>query len=231
MTTREALIADIIAHPDDDLRRLVFADWLEENGEQERAEVILLMIKGRKTKGGFIDTRTRHFKKLQKLIAGLHPGSFRVIGTNKSWGHPPAVCVDLFRPTTRLTYTRGLIFRADCQLATWMRIGPAVVRSHPVTRVDVTDRKPSEAVQASFDRQDRLVGSRNVWVWLESDDVPTQMHNGYTLYQNCVPDLVAKFLSGERCENVRRRQYFARGEAEKDLSSALIAWAKSQPAD
>ena len=40
MTTREGLMAAILAAPDDDLPRLVFADWLEENGEAERAEFI-----------------------------------------------------------------------------------------------------------------------------------------------------------------------------------------------
>lgn len=41
---REALIAGIAADPDNDLRRLVFADWLEESGEAERAEFIRLQV-------------------------------------------------------------------------------------------------------------------------------------------------------------------------------------------
>ena len=40
MTTREGLMAAILAAPDDDLPRLVFADWLEENGEADHAEFI-----------------------------------------------------------------------------------------------------------------------------------------------------------------------------------------------
>lgn len=44
MTDLEALIAGIAADPDNDLRRLVFADWLEENGESERAEFIRLSV-------------------------------------------------------------------------------------------------------------------------------------------------------------------------------------------
>jgi uncharacterized protein (TIGR02996 family) len=42
MTEREALLAAVCANPDDDTPRLVFADWLEENGEPERAEFIRL---------------------------------------------------------------------------------------------------------------------------------------------------------------------------------------------
>ncbi len=39
-TTEAALMAAILASPDDDLPRLVFADWCDENGQPERAEFI-----------------------------------------------------------------------------------------------------------------------------------------------------------------------------------------------
>jgi uncharacterized protein (TIGR02996 family) len=37
-------LADIVANPEDDTPRLVFADWLEENGQEERAEFIRVQI-------------------------------------------------------------------------------------------------------------------------------------------------------------------------------------------
>ena len=251
MTTREALLADILANPDDDLRRLVYADWLEENRDPEQAAFIRAQVAGHTGKAEFRAWGDRYMTD--------DPGAGHLIPhLNESGG-----------PTVE--YRRGFVHTVRCTLSQWcgagvcrrcdgrghsqhedingdfytcptcrgtgegaagtsiVGIGPAVVRSHPVTRVDMTDREPYEAVQASFDRQDQLVWSRNVWVWLECDDVPTQVHNGHTMHQNCVPELVAKFLSGGRCENMRHRQYFAQGEAEKDLSAALIAWAKSQP--
>ena len=42
MTEREALLAAICANPDDDTPRLVYADWLQENGDPDRAEFIRL---------------------------------------------------------------------------------------------------------------------------------------------------------------------------------------------
>ena len=42
MHTESAFIAAIASAPDDDTPRLVFADWLEENGQAERAEFIRL---------------------------------------------------------------------------------------------------------------------------------------------------------------------------------------------
>jgi len=40
MNERESFMRAIATSPDDDAVRLVFADWLEENGEPERAEFI-----------------------------------------------------------------------------------------------------------------------------------------------------------------------------------------------
>lgn len=42
MTDREALLRTVCENPDDDLPRLVFADWLDEHDEPERAEFIRL---------------------------------------------------------------------------------------------------------------------------------------------------------------------------------------------
>jgi uncharacterized protein (TIGR02996 family) len=43
MSTREGFLADIVERPED-APRLVFADWLEENGEADRAEFIRLQV-------------------------------------------------------------------------------------------------------------------------------------------------------------------------------------------
>ena len=40
MRQDEAFLADIVEHPDDDAPRLVYADWLEDHGDPERAEFI-----------------------------------------------------------------------------------------------------------------------------------------------------------------------------------------------
>ena len=42
MSDESALLAAILAHPDEDTPRLMYADWLEEHGRPERAEFIRL---------------------------------------------------------------------------------------------------------------------------------------------------------------------------------------------
>jgi uncharacterized protein (TIGR02996 family) len=44
MTTRAALLQAIIADPEADDRRLIFADWLQDNGEEARAEFIRVQV-------------------------------------------------------------------------------------------------------------------------------------------------------------------------------------------
>ena len=47
MPENEALLATVIENPDDDAPRLVYADWLEENGESDRAELLRLLAEMR----------------------------------------------------------------------------------------------------------------------------------------------------------------------------------------
>src|SRR4051794_24185031 len=42
--TRQALLNAIRDNPDDDAPRLIYADWLDENGQPERAKFIRLQI-------------------------------------------------------------------------------------------------------------------------------------------------------------------------------------------
>jgi uncharacterized protein (TIGR02996 family) len=44
MTDREALVRAVLAAPEDDAPRLVFADWCDENGDSEWAEFIRLQV-------------------------------------------------------------------------------------------------------------------------------------------------------------------------------------------
>ncbi|HEX5269083.1 MAG TPA: TIGR02996 domain-containing protein [Gemmataceae bacterium] len=44
MTTEDALLLAVLADPDDDAPRLIYADWLDENGDGERAEFIRVQI-------------------------------------------------------------------------------------------------------------------------------------------------------------------------------------------
>jgi uncharacterized protein (TIGR02996 family) len=42
--TARGFLEDIVAHPDEDAPRLIFADWLDENGDADRAEFIRVQV-------------------------------------------------------------------------------------------------------------------------------------------------------------------------------------------
>jgi uncharacterized protein (TIGR02996 family) len=56
MNEREAFLLAICENPDDDTPRLVFADWLQEHGDEARAEFIRVQIElARKEYGTRLD--------------------------------------------------------------------------------------------------------------------------------------------------------------------------------
>jgi uncharacterized protein (TIGR02996 family) len=82
----------VMANPDDDLPRLVFADWLDENGQPERAEFIRLQI-------------DRH----HRGVTALHPREEELVRAHGAdWlEHLPAGCDDL-------SFRRGFVHRLRC---------------------------------------------------------------------------------------------------------------------
>lgn len=164
MTTHDALLAAVRAAPDDDLPRLVMADWLEERGEGERAEFIRVCC-GHRECGD---------DPIARILGG--PAQWATCGITPDWSwsgggtadpYPDPVVV-LMPSGVRFHYYRGFISRVSGPLVAliggecepcgrgWLTrhadgrphdcpachgigrtpgIGPAVVRSHPVTRV------------------------------------------------------------------------------------------------
>jgi len=89
MTERDALHAAVCANPDDDTPRLVFADWLQEHGEEERAEFIRVQIELERLPVGkkraakearakeLLDAHEKEWAKpVQPFVAGHHRGTY-----------------------------------------------------------------------------------------------------------------------------------------------------------
>jgi uncharacterized protein (TIGR02996 family) len=68
-----ALLAAIIAHPDEDTPRLMYADWLQEHDRPERAEFIRLSIRLANLRHGdpkFETDEARLLEQFQALVEG-----------------------------------------------------------------------------------------------------------------------------------------------------------------
>jgi uncharacterized protein (TIGR02996 family) len=238
--TESALLQAVIASPDDDLPRLVLADWLEENGQPERAEFIRVQIDLDKCQwqGDLIEPWGRHLVHREIQLLGVDdsdkwfPGPTwleLVADTQVKDGYrfPDGSRSGILR--------RGFVSEVRCTLTDWCGgecpcftnepdyrhercggtgyltgIGPAVVRSHPVEVVVLTDREPWEERQGVYG-----------W-WRETPD------GDHTELPPYLFDVLAK--SDPDYHPFNEVVWYSTAEAAvAALSALLIAWAKSQP--
>lgn len=151
MPDAESFVAAIAANPADDLPRLVFADWLDENGDPARAGFIRDHVRLAKARPGTDEYKTlfRHCADTLKanLPAWIKPacGTF---GQPAEWkpgkaagGRFPIIIKnDAGHPLYRLEFTRGLIDQATLRLP-HVRDGKPLdelLRDNPLTRLAAT---------------------------------------------------------------------------------------------
>lgn len=190
--TGAALLRAILAEPADDALRLIYADWLEEfgGGHPHRAHFIRRQIAG--------DVQAYASVHFADSLFSLTAGDSH--GEGGRWRH--------------WSWSRGFIESVRCELAAWLEHGPAVVRAHPVVRVDVADREPYH---------DAVMGD---WLWMSAarwdepdnpggrDELPSPLWEVYL----------------ERALRIRKRRgrlpaHASREVALEELSAACLEWA------
>lgn len=112
MNDRQMLLRAILENPACDTARLVFADWLMENGQAVRGKYIRRVL----------------------LNLPKRMGS----GPWASWnrGLLLAYCCQ------RVTWTRGFVSHIELSTAAFLQHAEAIFRQHPITSVRLTDREP-----------------------------------------------------------------------------------------
>jgi uncharacterized protein (TIGR02996 family) len=110
MSNGDSLYRTILAAPADDAPRLVYADWLEENGHLERAELIRLMV---------------HFPRDVARYRPPRPGSLY-------WPDAPGWLGYGVR--------RGFVAEIECPPGLFLAHAADLFARHPITRVGLSDR-------------------------------------------------------------------------------------------
>lgn len=109
-----ALLAAILADPDDDAPRLIYADWLEERGDPDRAEFIRLQCHLARSPHG--PTRGAAEARQQELLDRYGPAWARpLVGLVREW-----------------SFERGFIESVGCDTATLLERGEELFRLSPI---------------------------------------------------------------------------------------------------
>ncbi|VTU01329.1 Repeat-companion domain protein OS=Isosphaera pallida (strain ATCC 43644 / DSM 9630 / IS1B) GN=Isop_0391 PE=4 SV=1 [Gemmataceae bacterium] len=123
MSDGDALLAAIIANPDDDTPRLVYADWLDENGQPERAEFIRLQL----LSGYTIEQDNRQYDLLE--------------ANRKAWSaHSPQSPPD--RRGGELwewVFERGMVEGIFCEADTFLENWPRLTTATPIRHLALYD--------------------------------------------------------------------------------------------
>jgi uncharacterized protein (TIGR02996 family) len=131
----EAFLADIREHADDDGPRVIYADWLEENGNPDRAEHIRLECELARRADGDPRKEALLDRRLELLRAHL-----------KEWTQAfPAWA----RPVQAQHFRRGFVEYIDCTALQFIRHGQALFRVAPIRKVWLRSVRPHVAELAA----------------------------------------------------------------------------------
>ncbi len=203
VTDRDALLRAILADPGDENLRLVFADWLDENGESNRAALIRVQIElARAPNDDLLVTE-------QRLLG---PARNKFGQQRREW----ALTADMRKgwPTDigGWEWHCGFPEVWHCPLDLWETYGAVLANTGPIRRVELIDREPH--VSSSHPHASR-------WTWFRDDSGWVQRPEEGCLLSKTLFDLLEPysldFVMLDHC-----RSYPSRADALTALSDACL---------
>jgi len=132
----DAFLADILAHPDDDTPRLVYADWLDDNGDPDRAEFIRVSIERHR----LAEDAARHQLLDARIVELLARHEAR-------WTLPLVE-----RGAEMFGWRRGFVERIDSEIGPFLNAQAELFRLTPIRHVAILGpRLERHQVQALID--------------------------------------------------------------------------------
>jgi uncharacterized protein (TIGR02996 family) len=217
-----ALLADIVENPADDTPRLVYADWLDENGDGDRADFIRVQVAlerpvavghdsgriVRRRDMAISDALRRRERELllhnwtawTPRLSETH--SFEVI-LSEEW---------TYSGTPAVLFRRGFIAEVRCTLEQWLAHGPAATAGHPIEVVTLTDREPHTEPLG--------YGSAAPWAWRIMNKADAA---------HVIPGTIFRHLPMKPEDTIAWRDFDSRDAAITALSRACILHARSRP--
>ncbi len=174
---RRALLDDVLADPADDVARLIFADWLDDGGEHDRAEFIRCQVAVAVWSTSPGEVVRYAGGEACGADAGALLARSQTLLRQGYFAWSPFDSEFHKRHHQAIGYSRGFVWSVRCPLAEWLEHGKAIVRTHPVTRVVATDREPelrSDGVTFAWYAYGNMHGGDEYQQWTdEMDAIPT----------------------------------------------------------
>lgn len=165
MMEHEALLAAVLTNPDDDAPRLVYADWLQEHGQPERAEFIRVQIEKallevrlvqRQGGHGAAGRRNRQGDRQRlEILRGCEVELFNFLRgalvadlPGHRWSAYRAQSADDTPDPWTAAVHRGFIKKVTLPAADWLRDEQTICRVTPVREVWLTTRPNARARHA-----------------------------------------------------------------------------------
>ncbi|AMV24315.1 hypothetical protein VT84_07955 [Gemmata sp. SH-PL17] len=170
-----AFMAAILADPDDDTVRLVAADFLEENGDPDRATFIRIQCELARLEahGAAVSPEADELRKKERAFLGAR-SVFRLLWAADACPElvpikpPPRGASPLAMPQVegaeKLTWRRGFVERVHCPVAEWLRHGAAVRARQPVRVVSFSTSAHHIARDLWYTNFAALRGLRELWM-------------------------------------------------------------------
>jgi uncharacterized protein (TIGR02996 family) len=123
MSDEAALLAAIIAHPDEDAPRLIYADWLQENGQPERAEFIRVQTERERLTPN--DPQYSPLARREVFLLGRH---------RRTW----TATFDALLPEAALRFARGFVEQVTTPAPALLARAPEIWSLAPLRQVRIT---------------------------------------------------------------------------------------------
>lgn len=169
MTHEEAFLAAIREAVEDDAPRLIYADWLDERGEGERAEFIRVQCRIADVNAELLsdeDCGDPHCEgcKERRILQEREQELFPIIAGRYYLPRFPAGSMV---EQVEYAYRRGFVDAVTCTAVAWLLCGAVICKAQPVRKVRLSDRKPWTLNAA--------LGDKAVWHWFAEQEEITSL--------------------------------------------------------
>lgn len=214
MTDGNALVRAILANPADEVLRLVYADWLDETGDVDRAAFIRSQLQSARVPSTGLTAEE------QRLLGPPEGAAGNSLQRRREWALPPALRSEWPSDDGGWEWRRGFPEVWHCTLLLWEAYGPAIAMFCPVRRVVLTDCEPQGA--RTNPRSPRFTWYRDDAGWVQRPNDSCLLPPA--LFELLEPDVrdLAMFDHS--------RTYASRADAFHALSDACIRLAMHQTA-